>query len=214
MFAWAMAIAFVVPALVAPVATALVTRLGDALADAHDRLHALAHVDGLTGAATRRAFFTEAEATLRNRRGPGVVVVGMVDADAFKSLNDSCGHAAGDRALVDLATAVRGWLGDDGVLGRLGGDEFAFVRRLPAHMADDELAALEQRCRRLGSVGDRTVTASVGAVEAEDREDLHDALARADRALYEAKRRRATAARARPATPYRRASRNMALTES
>ncbi|MCU0272225.1 MAG: GGDEF domain-containing protein [Acidimicrobiales bacterium] len=189
--AWSLAMAAIIPATVAPIALTLVARLGEALGHAHDRLHHLATIDDLTGAATRRAFFVEAEAMVGGPLETGeILLLGMVDADGFKVVNDTGGHATGDRALVTLVASLQDWVAGTGTVGRLGGDEFAFVRRIPAVTALHELSRLAAHCADIGTVDGRTISASYGVVEVLPGEGVDDALARADTHLYTCKARR------------------------
>lgn len=203
-YGWSLAMATIIPATVAPIALTLVARLGEALGHAHDRLHHLATVDDLTGAATRRTFFIEAEAMVGDPLEAGeVLLLGMVDADGFKVVNDTCGHATGDRALVTLVASLQDWVAGTGIVGRLGGDEFGVVRRIPAVTAVHELARLSEHCADLGTLGDRTISASYGVVEVLPGESVDDALARADANLYTCKARRRSAVRTtRSAQPF------------
>jgi len=156
----------------------------------------LAITDGLTGLHTRR--FLEAQLALevaRARRGGTRVGVFIVDVDNFKSINDHYGHAAGDRALIEIAHRLRGAIRTGDVLARYGGEEFALL--VPGAELDD-LALISERLRlRVASgpiaVSSSTsvlVTVSVGAVSYPRNGDSPEALvAAADRALYRAKAR-------------------------
>ncbi len=186
--AWALPTSVAIPLVVAPMASLLAARLVTALGQAHDRLHQLVTVDTLTGATTRAAFFDRAAAVVATPRPTSdAVLIGIVDADRFKELNDSCGHAAGDRALVDLVATLRDWYGADAIVGRLGGDEFAFVRIVHRDDVTRELQALHARCAEVGRVGDRAFSASAGVVALGPGESLDDALGRADTELYRRK---------------------------
>ncbi|GAA4610330.1 diguanylate cyclase (GGDEF)-like protein [Actinoplanes octamycinicus] len=101
----------------------------------NDRLRAVlqtqATTDALTGAANRRAF-DEAlhQAVDRAGRGEGSAALILIDVDHFKQINDTWGHAAGDRALSAVADALRAAAQDTGhLVARLGGDEFAVLLR-------------------------------------------------------------------------------------
>lgn len=95
---------------------------------AQDALAELAHFDGLTGLPNRRAFdlALEREWVLTSRDGIDSYVV-VADLDRFKQLNDRHGHAAGDEALRQVATALRNSVRDTDVVARIGGDEFALI---------------------------------------------------------------------------------------
>src|SRR5581483_3956037 len=91
------------------------------------RLQNLANVDPLTGIPNRRAFFEEAEYLFE---GPGHDrrhSILMVDVDAFKDVNDTFGHRAGDRVLAVVAAAVKSQLRSADLIGRYGGDELVIA---------------------------------------------------------------------------------------
>ncbi|MEX5745437.1 GGDEF domain-containing protein [Massilia sp. X63] len=153
----------------------------------------LATVDSLTGLPNRHAFLERAEyarqAALRQRQP---LALAMMDIDHFKQINDRFGHATGDEALIVFARTVRETLRAHEAVGRLGGEEFAMV--LPGTDLAGALAAAE-RLRRavreaivITSGTPYTMTVSVGVVVLDPNETLGMALARADHALYEAKR--------------------------
>jgi PAS domain S-box-containing protein len=87
----------------------------------------MALTDALTGLASRRHFLAEAERELsRARRGHALSLM-MIDVDHFKSINDTHGHAAGDRVLVELGRTLHGVLREADLAGRLGGEEFGVL---------------------------------------------------------------------------------------
>ena len=105
-----------------------------------------AHRDPLTGTWRREAFTTRARRLLE--RHPDEVVLVLADADHFKRLNDTRGHAAGDTALAAIGARLTEWSGPRGVAGRLGGDEFAALARIePRHqqLRLEDLARLMSR---------------------------------------------------------------------
>jgi diguanylate cyclase (GGDEF)-like protein/PAS domain S-box-containing protein len=155
----------------------------------------LALTGSLTGLASRRHFLAAAERELgRSRRERCELSLLVFDVDHFKSINDRHGHAAGDAVLVGLARAARGVLRDSDMAGRLGGEEFGVL--LPR--ADDALArGIAERLRQaiaavrapLPGGGELHFTVSVGVATLEPGDaDLAALLARADAAMYRAKR--------------------------
>jgi diguanylate cyclase (GGDEF)-like protein/PAS domain S-box-containing protein len=163
-----------------------------ALARRHDlaQLHHLAHVDSLTGVANRTSFFDEIGGWSAHRQPFGVV---YVDLDRFKPVNDALGHATGDRVLAVTARRLAGAAGPDALVARLGGDEFVVACR---GIDDDALQALASRI--VGAVSEPididgvsvTVGASAGCARSHPTEPVDATVARADGALYEAKRAR------------------------
>lgn len=116
----------------------------------------------------------------------------MVDADNFKQINDSLGHAAGDVVLAAFGARLTAWAGPRAAVGRLGGDEFAVVLSLAA---DRRQARLEQLVRMLHTPvaldDGRTVNvaASIGAATPDvlGTRDLTALQRMADAALYDGK---------------------------
>ena len=156
------------------------------------RYQELASIDGMTGLFSRRHFMELAEGafTHAQRLGQPLVVL-MIDVDHFKQINDVHGHAAGDRVLVDLARSCREQVRPEDIAGRYGGDEFIVVipgtTSLRATQIATQLAAAPTT--RVGSDGKPvTFTLSVGIAESGRSDDLESLLARADLAMYEAKR--------------------------
>jgi len=148
------------------------------------RLEALAALDPLTGVANRLGFEQEGAAELgRARREHQPLALAVLDLDDFKGVNDSAGHAEGDRLLQRLSVTWKERLGTSGMLARLGGDEFVVL--LPSLDAQAAIEAI----RRLRAVSPASFSAGLAVldpdVDADD--DLAGLLRRADRALYEAK---------------------------
>ena len=156
------------------------------------RLQNLANVDPLTGIPNRRAFFEEAEALFED---PGFAhrhSILMVDVDYFKDVNDNFGHRAGDRVLSVVAAAVKSQLRSADLVGRYGGDELVVA------LSDCDGEAALVVADRIGRVVANTpvvtedgvinVTLSIGVAGAGGNEGLLPLLARADLALYDAKR--------------------------
>lgn len=162
------------------------------LARALERIEALATHDELTGLTNRRA---AGERLRRAAREPGAsMCVAMIDLDRFKQVNDSRGHAVGDEVLRHFATVARQTVRAEDMLARWGGEEFLLL--MPAttpQQAEAVLARLRERLRAspLPCAGaDYTVSFSAGVAScggAGDA-DLDAAIARADDAMYCAKR--------------------------
>ncbi|HEY7380285.1 MAG TPA: sensor domain-containing diguanylate cyclase [Gaiella sp.] len=152
-------------------------------ADLHMRLEALARTDELTGLPNRRAWEETireavADATLRDH----ALCIALIDLDHFKRFNDRHGHQAGDRLLKSAAASWRSALRGSDTLARYGGEEFAAV--LP-HCRLGEAHAVLERLRARTPDG---LTCSVGLAEWSRGESDLMLVARADEALYEAKR--------------------------
>lgn len=166
------------------VVTCTVCALGFVLSRLNETLRAQAGTDQLTGLLNRSGFLLAAvrERAIADRsRTP--LSVAVLDLDGFKQVNDSHGHAAGDRVLADVAAAWRRRLRAGDVLARHGGDEFVLL--LPGTGSDDAADAIERLdCPEV------QITWSVGLAEWLPGEDLDTCLAKADRELYAVKERR------------------------
>ena len=169
---------------------------GGFLLIAIDRLRAevaaLAIVDELTGAYTRRHFVERiAQECARSRRAGATFSVLVFDLDAFKEINDTNGHAAGDLCLRRFAELVRARLAEGDVLARLGGDEFVVLLvDTTAGQAMRIAAAILGDLRAAPIVWNGTevrVTASAGAVEWSPELGPDEIVAQADAALYVSK---------------------------
>ncbi len=155
---------------------------------AAERIAELATFDTLTGLVNRRIIHT---AIADGLQGPTGVALLFVDLDRFKAVNDSLGHAAGDRLLAEVATRLRATVGEAGQIGRLGGDEFAVVLRSghaeAAHRLGESLIAELCRPFQIGETEVR-IGASIGlAIGPEDGADVEALMRAADLALYEVK---------------------------
>ena len=150
-------------------------------------LQELATRDSLTGLVNRRAFFerTDSARALAARMQTPVTLM-MLDIDHFKRINDRHGHAAGDRALIVFAESALSVLREHDILARMGGEEFALL--LPGTGLAGAVQAAERLRGAVGAAPGLPMTVSIGVVELDADEDINAALARADHALYEAKR--------------------------
>jgi diguanylate cyclase (GGDEF)-like protein len=156
-------------------------------------LRRLAHTDSLTGVANRRQLFESSPRIVgaAHRAHESVTVV-MIDIDNFKEINDRFGHHAGDQILRAVAEACRSQLRPEDLVGRYGGDELIAV--LLDTTTEDALhvaARLQSRLNRFfrdTSVGPVPATLSIGVAGITDTRSLDALLARADIALYTAKR--------------------------
>ena len=159
---------------------------------AHDQIVELSHRDPLTGALNRRYFDLEFDNYLAQCRGKqNQFQFMLLDVDDFKTINDVCGHEAGDRVLKNIGTAFTEVLADNGRLVRMGGDEFAVV------FADLDPVVIATRALKqfaelnAGSRHDEIVNASlsigVASVPPHVDIDYRQLYKQADLALYRAK---------------------------
>lgn len=157
------------------------------------RLKQWASRDGLTGVWNRERLLEELERVLAEgrRRDDRAGSLLFVDLDGFKVVNDSLGHAAGDELLRAVAQAIESRVRYTDTVARIGGDEFAVL--LPGTTAAQGARVAEKIIGAVDAVWPAGCRggASVGAVTLErGRGSAADALARADRAMYEVKRSR------------------------
>ncbi len=160
------------------------------LREALERERTAARLDPLTGLLRSTAFLDIARTELqRARRYDRPFAIAYLDADNFKTVNDSAGHMEGDRLLAAVGTTLRRHLRSADTAGRMGGDEFAVL--LPETQADGARLALENvraALRAAMSAGGWPVTFSIGAVAYHTPpEDLDDAVRGADKAMYAVK---------------------------
>ena len=159
------------------------------LEEANTLLTKQAITDPLTLLLNRRGLDERlAEELQRARRSGMPLAVFMLDADHFKAFNDAHGHIAGDAVLKELARLLKGGLRPYDAVSRYGGEEYAVV--LPGTTAE-EAGALAERVRRAIAAHPwplRRVTASIGVAVLRQGEHGATLLARADDALYRAKR--------------------------
>lgn len=157
-------------------------------------LRKAATADSLTGALNKRAFAAAAaQEAEKARRGGRPLAVAVLDLDHFKRVNDTFGHAAGDSALAHALATCRKVLRSGDSVGRIGGEEFAIL--LPDTTTATARDVVERLRKAISSSpivtrsGSFNVTASFGLTQmAADDTGWSDFVARADAAMYEAKR--------------------------
>lgn len=163
------------------------------------RIHRLAYYDALTHLPNRTLFQDRLHTALQSaERQKSWVVLMFLDLDRFKPINDSLGHAAGDRMLKDMATRLLACVDNDDTVARMGGDEFTLLlqhrssRELALnraiHVAEQILASLVRPFVLEGR--EFFVTASIGiALSPQDGNELSQLMKNADTAMYHAKER-------------------------
>jgi len=159
-----------------------------------DELASEAATDDLTGAMRRGMGLAALQREIdRSRRPSGHgIVVAFVDVDGLKNLNDSRGHAAGDRLLRDVVTAIRQRIRSYDLVFRYGGDEFVCVLiDIDSVQAERTIADIRKNVRV--RTGEHTV--SVGLASVVEGDNAEAVVARADMALYSARRRSLTGQR-------------------
>lgn len=161
---------------------------------AQGRLRTLAHYDDLTGLPNRALFLGLLRTVLEEPQGSDTLqAVLFIDLDRFKEINDSLGHAAGDRLLLEVTKRLRQTARSVDLIARLSGDEFAMVLRHAERIEDIEsiLARLLASLRMPVRIGTDQVStqASIGmTIIPFDDADPQSLLRHADLAMYESKR--------------------------
>lgn len=155
------------------------------------KLTEMACTDSLTGACNRGYFIDMAEHEKRksHRQGTSLSVM-LIDIDDFKAINDTFGHAIGDKALKKFMKICKSTIRESDVIGRLGGEEFAIL------CSDSDLKQTFEIAKRLcNNVNNQTLkleyhfTISIGVAEVRaEYKSIDKALHMADLALYEAKK--------------------------
>ena len=184
--------ACVIPVLVAVPVSYVMGRMALQLSSVHSQLRELAHTDELTGLINRRSFFQSAEIDLAAAREAGDTLSLLVfDADYFKQLNDSFGHATGDAALQFITEQLTLCVRKTDLVCRLGGEEFAVL--LPG-MTETEASPLADRIlKKIASqpmVQDSKIiemSVSCGIADTSISYDMTKLFKAADDALYAAK---------------------------
>ena len=187
-------IAILAPAIIAPIMSFQMLRLLSDLDQAEEKLKILSYTDELTQTHNRRFFMQFGEQELkRSQRYGESFSIALLDIDNFKEINDNAGHLIGDKVLQKLSYFLKDEIRQSDVFARYGGDEFVFLfpktnRRQAITWAERlyegfdsisiDLKTLEvQPSFSIGiSTFDSTTT------------NLDDLLAKADRALYKAKK--------------------------
>lgn len=149
-----------------------------------------AETDPLTGVSNQGSFHAEYEA--RVTRAGSQLVLAILDVDHFKTVNDTHGHAVGDRVLQALGQGLRAGLRDDDFVARVGGDEFAvLLEKATLRQAEVRFTSLLTKLRAdmaKSADGAFTPGVSCGLAELSAGDTPASLYERADQALYAAKR--------------------------
>jgi len=160
-------------------------------------LQNLSLIDELTGLYNRRGFMAvTAQHLAAIRRNKKVPVILYADLDGLKKINDSLGHQAGDAAIIQTAEILKDTFRTSDIVARLGGDEFVVLAAIDK---DESAESLTERLQLRFDLYNEQSTApyklsiSVGVVHFDvDEDSIEEVTARADRNMYEDKRRKQT----------------------
>ena len=167
----------------------------------HQFLRKASLTDDLTGLHNRRGFINLAEQQIRmarSQRTETSLMLGFVDIDDLKRINDHCGHEAGSDAICDAARILRNTFREVDVIGRLGGDEFGVLIVNPVKDSEatilgrvnDNIQALNQE-----KVNPYRISLSIGLTQVDPKiaATIDELISKADHAMYEQKRSKANA---------------------
>lgn len=149
----------------------------------------VADTDALSGLLNRRGFEQRASDLVHGQAGAAPFALLLIDIDHFKAINDTFGHGVGDLTIRGFGGMLQHSLPQSALIGRVGGEEFAIL----LERASPEMARLQAESVRLAIIGHDApdvppFTVSIGVAMASRAEPLQATFARADAALYEAKR--------------------------
>lgn len=151
----------------------------------------MANTDFLTQINNRRQFFTAGQQLYnKSKREDSFMIVTLIDADHFKAINDTYGHDAGDKVLVNVANILKSVMPKEAIIARFGGEEFTAVCNLTdkqeAKVLLEKLRGkVESQCT-IHNNQEIKVTISIG-VNTAYGDSFQDMIARADEATYQAK---------------------------
>jgi diguanylate cyclase (GGDEF)-like protein/PAS domain S-box-containing protein len=160
--------------------------------NAQNEINRMARFDAVTDLPNRRCFEEELALALRSDRPTAELTVMFLDLDNFKQVNDSLGHATGDKLLAEIARRLGGIVGPRDLVARWGGDEFVILHRHSGGQTDTPALArriIEKIGRAVVVDGSEVIVgASIGTASAPDDGATPDVLlSKADIALYAAK---------------------------
>ncbi len=166
------------------------------LETANDRLRNLSLTDELTGLNNRRGFMILATGLLKFARRTGQPLCLLyIDLDSLKAMNDTLGHAAGDKVIIQFARLLTDTFGESDIIGRLGGDEFVV---LTVEAADNNLGGVQARLQQNVENHNRQTTPgyalafSLGGIQVDldSSVTMEELLSQADAAMYKHKQSR------------------------
>lgn len=157
----------------------------------NDELSRILRFDNLTGILTRKAFFNETVAKINAGSKDASHAALFLDIDQFKKLNDTFGHALGDKVLKLAGEVLNKNLTKDDVFGRLGGEEFVIFL---SDASENQVQLIAYKVLNAYKTATKIVdghttksTLSIGAAISKDVKNIDSLLAHADQLLYQAK---------------------------
>jgi diguanylate cyclase (GGDEF)-like protein/PAS domain S-box-containing protein len=157
-----------------------------------NELKRIAETDTLTTIANRHKFLLILNQAIANKQRQGTLVLGFIDVDGFKEINDNLGHHIGDLFLVEFANRLRTCIRESDTVARMGGDEFTILlpnitkHRTVQRIADSIIDAMKTPFKL--AEHSIYITCSIGFTMPDNQQvNSHDLLKQADLALYAAK---------------------------
>lgn len=157
-------------------------------------LKRLNELDSFTGILNKVSFENKIQKRLNKKiKQQGADVLLLVDIDNFKNINDTYGHAVGDRVIKEVAKRLQSMIRDSDYVGRIGGDEFcAFLLNVPnLEVLEEWIKHFIKKVQNISfdEVSKGMVTVSIGAASAKEDTTSLELFKKADQEMYEAKRR-------------------------
>lgn len=172
-------------------------KMSNPVSDIVDVLDKKAHIDMLTGVLNKRSFEEYTDNAINNADSSEVYALILLDIDNFKGVNDTLGHAYGDKVLANIGVILRTVFREGDLLGRLGGDEFAIFLKMSGVHSENAAAFTIKKCEQICSAfhnnytGDDNsykISASVGAaLFPKNGKSFGELYKCADTALYQSK---------------------------
>lgn len=184
----------IIPLVLAPPLLFLLLSKLRELAIAHQELLVISATDSLTSCYNRRAFTALVDGYLEklDARGKEGGLL-LIDVDHFKGVNDTYGHDSGDEALKLIADAIKGAVRDTDLIGRLGGEEFSvFLPSTPPgqmRLVAERIRLSINMLEFAPTVDPIPLSVSVGGTAFRSKTTFNDLYRRADKLLYDAKRK-------------------------
>lgn len=180
------------------VSAALSQMISDPVNNMLGQLAKKASIDQLTQIFNKKTFEDLVEDFLSSAQETDRFCMMIIDIDDFKSVNDTFGHAAGDKVLVEMGSILRKHFKNDAYVGRLGGDEFCAFMEMPKRLTNysEYVSAKSSRlCEAIRNIsadddGKHKISASIGAVfSPSEGKSFAELYTKADKALYQSKKK-------------------------
>ena len=172
-------------------------KLTDVITNLVQNLDSKAHTDLLTGVLNKRSFEEAAENRLAQASDEDYHALVLLDVDNFKGVNDTLGHAYGDKVLARIGHTLTSVFSHVDYIGRIGGDEFCVFMNIRPNSGKEYADLIREKCEMLrsdfsdfytGDNGDYKISCSMGiALFPEHGKSFKDLYAAADKALYNSK---------------------------